>query len=213
MPAARTGPDRPNWALVDALFASGCRFVAGLDEVGRGAWAGPVAVGVAVCSPEARPGLPAGVRDSKLLTPRAREALFGPVSAWCAAFAVGEASPAECDELGMTAAQALAARRALARLGCEPDAIVVDGRHEYTGHRAARAVVGADETCTIVSAASILAKVTRDRTMVGHDAAFPDYGFSRNKGYASKEHRLAVARLGLTPLHRRSFAVRLPAEA
>lgn len=211
MVEASSGPAWPSFALVDELFAAGCRLVAGLDEVGRGAWAGPVAVGVAVCSPEGRQGAPAGVRDSKLLAPRAREAIFGPVSSWCADFALGEASPGECDELGMTAAQALAARRALEQLGCEPDAIVVDGRHEYTGHPAATAVVGADTSCTIVAAASILAKVSRDRTMVGYDATFPGYGFARNKGYASSEHRLAVARLGFTPLHRRSFAVRIGA--
>ena len=202
----------PSFEAVLELFAQGCTWVAGLDEVGRGAWAGPVAVGVAAMTAEAIARTPRGVRDSKLLAEPAREALFEPLVAWCPTFAVGEASAAECDQLGMTAAQALAARRALGQLGVEPDAVLVDGSFEYTGHPAARALVGADASCTIVSAASLLAKVTRDRAMIAHDAHFPGYGFARNKGYASLEHRRAVSRLGLSPLHRRSWSVAVEQE-
>lgn len=209
--ATRRSPE-PTFEVVLDLFARGCTWVAGLDEVGRGAWAGPVAVGVAAVTRDALAGVPSGVRDSKRLTERAREALFGPLAAWCPAYAVGEATAAECDDLGMTAAQALAAGRAFERLGVDPDAVVVDGSHDYTGHPAARPLVGADASCTLVAAASVLAKVTRDRAMVAHDAAFPGYGFARNKGYASFEHRRAVARSGPSPLHRLSWAV-TPLEA
>lgn len=203
----RHGSRAPSFEVVLDLFAQGCTWVAGLDEVGRGAWAGPVAVGVVAVTRDGLAGVPPGVRDSKLLAEAAREALFEPLAAWSPAYAVGEATATECDELGMTAAQALAAARALALLGVEPDAVIVDGSFDYTGHPAARALVGADESCTPVAAASVLAKVTRDRAMIAHDAVFPGYGFARNKGYASLEHRRAVARDGLSPLHRRSWAV------
>ncbi len=205
----RTASRPPSFAVVRALFAEGCQWVAGLDEVGRGAWAGPVAVGVAAVRSEHLRRVPKGVRDSKLLAEAAREALYEPLAGWCPAHAVGEASAQECDELGMTAAQALAARRAFDRLGLALDAVVVDGSFDYTGHPAARPLVDADATCTLVAAASVLAKVTRDRAMIAHDVVFPGYGFVRNKGYASREHRAAVANLGLSPLHRRSWAVRM----
>lgn len=208
VPGRSTAPV-PTFAVVEELFAAGCRWVVGLDEVGRGAWAGPVAVGVVAVSPEAIGTMPVGVRDSKLLAEPVREALFEPLRAWCPAHAVGQASAVECDELGLTAAQALAARRALAGLGVEPDALLVDGSFEYTGHPAARPVVDGDASCAAVAAASVLAKVTRDRQMISHDSAFPGYAFARNKGYASLEHRRAVVRLGLSPLHRQSWSVAL----
>lgn len=208
-PRPRVPAPPPSFDAVWELFAQGCRWVAGLDEVGRGAWAGPVTVVVAAVRPETVAGVPDGVRDSKLLVEAAREALFEPLSSWCPSHAVGEATAEECDELGMTAAQALAARRAFARLCIEPDAVIVDGSHDYTGHPAARPLVDADATCSIVAAASVLAKVTRDRAMVGHDDVYPGYHFARNKGYASPEHRRAVRRLGLSALHRRSWSVAL----
>jgi ribonuclease HII len=195
----------PTFAAERALFAEGARRVAGLDEVGRGAWAGPVCVGVVVITPGDLRGVPQGVRDSKLLVEAARERLYAPLAAWCPAWAVGEATSEECDALGMTRAQALAAARALAKIGEEPDAIIVDGLWDYTGHPAARPAVGADRTSLVVAAASVLAKVTRDRMMIGHAAGFPGYRFERNKGYATPEHRRAVAELGMTPLHRRRW--------
>lgn len=202
----RAGPI-PTWKLVKQLFAEGHPRVAGLDEVGRGAWAGPVAVGIVVVRPQRTRGAPRGVRDSKLLPEPMREALFGPLSAWCEEYAIGEASAEECDALGMTAAQALAARRALDALPEDPGCIVIDGKWDYTGHPGARAVIDADATCFPVAAASVLAKVTRDRQMIGHAERFPQYGFERNKGYASAEHRRAVAAHGMTELHRRRWAV------
>jgi ribonuclease HII len=204
---ARVATALPDWSLVEELFAAGYRRVGGIDEVGRGAWAGPVAVGVVVVEAGCAAAAPAGVRDSKLLVESARERLYDPLAAWCPAYAVGEASPRECDELGMTAAQRLAARRALRRLALRPDVLVVDGKWDYTGDERARAVIGADATCFPVAAASVLAKVSRDRKMVGHALRYPAYAFERNKGYASAEHRAAVARHGLTALHRLSWSV------
>lgn len=197
----------PGWSLVRALFSEGHRRVAGVDEVGRGAWAGPVAVGVVVVEEGCMRSAPRGVRDSKLLAEAARERLFPRLAAWCPAYAVGEASPEECDALGMTAAQRLAATRALAQLAQPPDVLVIDGKWDYTGFPGARAVVDADATCFPVAAASVLAKVLRDRVMIEHATAYPAYRFERNKGYASLEHRQAVATHGMTALHRRSWSV------
>ncbi len=204
---ARSAAPDPGWSLVLELFAEGHALVAGLDEVGRGAWAGPVVVGVVVVDDACVLTAPAGVRDSKLLSPPSREALFAPLARWCRASGIGEATAQECDALGMTAAQRLAARRALAALAEAPDALVVDGKWEYTGIAGARAVVGADRTCYPVAAASVLAKVTRDRQMVALAAQHPGYGFERHKGYVAPEHRHAVATLGMTTLHRRSWSV------
>lgn len=197
----------PTFDAERALLLDGCELVAGVDEVGRGAWAGPVSVGVAVVTAAAMSGFPEGVRDSKQLSARARDALAGPLSRACHAYAVGHASNAECDALGMTAAQRLATARALAQLDELPDALIVDGRHEYTGVAGACAIVGADTSSCVVAAASVLAKVTRDRLMVGYAPDHPGYGFEANKGYASIGHRRAVALLGLTDLHRRSWSV------
>ena len=200
-------PARPSFELEIELWASGHGLVAGLDEVGRGAWAGPVSVGVAVVDRGVLEAFPSGVRDSKQLTARAREALMEPLVATCRSYGVGHASNLECDALGMTAAQALAASRALASLEEPPDTLIVDGNHEFTGFPGARTLVGADSRSLVVAAASVLAKVTRDRLMIEHSNAYPGYGFERHKGYPSPAHRDAVALLGLSPLHRRSWSV------
>lgn len=179
--------------------------MAGVDEVGRGAWAGPVSVGVALLDRRALEELPEGLRDSKQLSPLAREQIFPALAACCLEHAIGHASAAECDALGMTAAQRLAAARALESLEIAPDAVVVDGLHDFTGHPSAVTLPHADERVLSVAAASVLAKVSRDRLLVEAASEHPGYGFERNKGYPSLEHRLAVARLGMTPIHRRSW--------
>ncbi len=197
----------PTFAVERSLLLAGHERVAGVDEVGRGAWAGPLSVGIAVVTLACLGEFPGAVRDSKALSPRAREALMGPLSRACAAFAIGHARNAECDALGLTAAQRRAASRALAQLDELPDALIIDGRDEFTSAPGARALVGADATSFVVAAASVLAKVTRDRLMVGYAPDYPGYGFEANKGYASIGHRRAVAALGLTDLHRQSWSV------
>jgi len=189
-----------------------------MDEVGRGAWAGPVSVGVAVLAGSSgRP--PRGLRDSKLVPEDEREELFGPVAAWCAAWAVGHAEAAECDRLGMTGALRLAARRALDALpgGLRPDAVVLDGPFDYLsppGDRGTpaeldpvvRTVVDGDARCASVAAASVLAKVTRDRIMRAVADSYPPFDFHRNKGYPSPDHRMALRGYGLSAIHRRSWS-------
>ena len=188
------------------LFATGAIVVAGVDEVGRGAWAGPLTVGVALVSLANLRRLPEGVRDSKLLSAQQRERLFPFLAESLLGYAVGHASAEECDELGMTAAQRLASVRAFDAVGRESDAVVVDGKFEFTGHPRARCVVGADRISVVVAAASVLAKVTRDRLMVDASPSYPAYRFESNKGYPSPDHVAALAAGGLSPIHRRSWS-------
>jgi ribonuclease HII len=190
----------------ERLFAQGARSVAGVDEVGRGAWAGPVSVGVAVITPESLRRLPVGVADSKMLSPLQRERLFAPLAEAVFAYAVGHASPQECDALGMTRAQRLATSRAFEMLPVVVDAVIVDGRTDFSGRSDARLIVGADRLCVSVAAASVLAKVTRDRIMSAYEGEFPDFDFEHNKGYPSPSHLSALASHGLTSLHRRSWS-------
>ncbi len=185
-----------------ALWAEGHQVVVGVDEVGRGAWAGPISVGAAVLPTDRRVYR---VRDSKMLTEPARERLFDRIASWCVAWSVGHASQAECDTLGMSAAQKLAARRALDALGLKPDVVLVDGSWDFVGARDTRRIVKGDVTCLSIAAASILAKVTRDRIMRGEAEHFPQYAFDDNKGYPCPRHKAALQAWGPTSIHRRSW--------
>ncbi len=184
-----------------------------MDEVGRGAWAGPVTVGIAVVTGESSRRVPRGVRDSKQLTWAEREALYEPLKRSLAAFAVGHASNEECDELGMTAAQRLAARRAFAMLEVEPDVVLLDGRFDFLSDKDAgasafppvRTIVRGDGSAKSIASASVLAKVTRDRLMAAESAHYPWYGFEQNRGYPTPLHKMALATWGCTPFHRRSW--------
>jgi ribonuclease HII len=201
-PAKR--PSGPTDVVERELIAAGARVVAGVDEVGRGAWAGPVVVGAAV-SAAAPP--PAGLTDSKLLTAPRREALVPELEAWATAYAFGAASPEEIDELGMTAALRLAAVRALEALPVRPDAVVLDGSHDFLGEPwTVRTVVKGDQACIGVAAASVLAKVYRDGLMAELGTGHPAFAFCDNAGYPSPTHRKALEELGPTPFHRMSWA-------
>ena len=236
--AARVVPVRPGLSHERSLWGAGHRLVAGVDEVGRGAWAGPLSVGVAVLCESPR-RIPKGLRDSKQLTEDVREAIFERVAAWCAGWAVGHAGPEECDRLGMTAALRLATRRALAQLPADlvPDAVVLDGTFDFVSPPPApqlfdadgvvepdavcdpptetapgawappvETVVGGDARCASVAAASVLAKVTRDRLMRATADCYPAFDFERNKGYPSPAHQRALCGYGLSAVHRRSWA-------
>lgn len=202
------------------LLQAGARHVAGIDEVGRGALAGPVSVGVVVVSPTVGDA-PIGLTDSKLITAKVRQALVPQIHTWCVASAVGHASAAEIDEVGIIAALRLAALRALAALPVAPDAVILDGSHDWLTRadelfapEEAQVVptvhvrVKADQTCASVSAASVVAKVERDAIMCELDETVPAYGFAGHKGYGAREHLEAIARLGPTEHHRVSW--RLP---
>ncbi|HAP78405.1 MAG TPA: ribonuclease HII [Acidimicrobiaceae bacterium] len=197
----------PTRRIEKELWADGHQVVVGIDEVGRGAWAGPLTVGAAVLPTDKRV---LGVRDSKVLTEAAREQLFERVAGWCLAWGVGSASQVECDELGMADAQRLAARRAIEAVraqGVQPDAAVVDGKWNFVGDTVAHVEmrVKADRDCLSVAAASILAKVTRDREMRDHAVHYPHWSFDTNKGYPCPVHKTALQGYGPSAIHRRTW--------
>jgi ribonuclease HII len=197
-PSLRRGS--PGLAVERQLWDAGTVVVVGVDEVGRGAWAGPLSVGAAVVPRDRRVYK---IRDSKLLNEPEREALFDRVSEWCQAWGVGHASPVECDELGMSEAQRLAARRALEALGVDADHILVDGNWDFVG--GAQRIVRGDRTSLSIASASILAKVTRDRMMREVADQYPAYNFEANKGYPCPIHKAALQALGPSAIHRRSW--------
>ncbi len=180
----------------------GFRRIAGTDEVGRGCLAGPVVAAVVVLDPSRH--IP-GLADSKLLTPAARERLFDVIAARADAWAVGSASPAEIDEINIHRASLEAMRRAVLALQPAADLVLVDAFRIPNLPVPQRAVVHGDRRCAAIAAASIMAKVTRDREMCVLHASDPRYGFDKHKGYATAEHLAAVARHGYSILHRRSF--------
>ena len=181
--------------------------MAGLDEAGRGAWAGPVCA-AAVILPLDQPDLPnllSGVRDSKQLSPARRETLLPLILEVVEAVGVGWATPTEVDEVGIVPATRQAMARAVDRLDGRVDALLVDYVRLPEINLPQRALPKADVHCLSVAAASIVAKVTRDRLMVALDGDFPGYGFARHKGYGTPQHREALARLGPSPIHRMSW--------
>lgn len=194
----------PTRQIERELWAAGHEIVVGIDEVGRGAWAGPLMVGAAILPREKRVN---GVRDSKMLTENNREFLFDRIAAWCDAWAVGGASQEECDELGMAAAQKLAAHRAIDALGVRPDAAVVDGKWNFVSPhvRHVEMRVKADRYCLSVAAASVLAKVTRDRLMRAAAEHYPQWSFDTNKGYPCPQHKAALQGYGPSAIHRRTW--------
>ena len=176
--------------------------VCGIDEVGRGPWAGPVVAAAVILDPLA---IPDGLDDSKRLTPARREALLAELEA-CAFIGVGQASVAEITTMNILQASFLAMRRAVAHLPRRPALALVDGHMLPPGLPCrTRAIVGGDGLAVSIAAASIVAKVTRDRMMVALAQQFPGYGWETNMGYGTREHAGGLSRLGVTPHHRRSF--------
>lgn len=198
----------PTLQLERALLAAGYRAIAGVDEVGRGSWAGPV-VAAAVVLPLNRPralwGL-AGVRDSKQLSPLQREEAFGAILAATRAVGIGWATHRVIDRDGMAAANRRAMEQAVRHLMVAPDALLIDHFTLAGCPLAQIGVTRGDSRSLSIAAASIVAKVFRDRWMERCDARFPGYGFGRHKGYGTAGHRRAIDDLGPSPIHRLSFA-------
>ncbi|MDQ2725081.1 MAG: ribonuclease HII [Actinomycetota bacterium] len=185
----------PGLRLEREGWAAGHEIVVGVDEVGRGSWAGPLTVGAAVVPRDRRVY---GVRDSKMLRETERERLFERIARWCT-WAVGSATQVECDELR------LAARRAMDGLGVIPDQVLVDGNWDFVGLGCSRMVIRGDSTSLSIATASILAKVSRDRVMRAEAEHYPGFEFDRNKGYPGPRHRMALHAYGPTAIHRRSW--------
>jgi len=198
----------PSFEIEMALRAQGHSFVAGLDEAGRGAWAGPV-VAAAVILPLGRSGLECvlvGVRDSKQLSHHARATLFEVICQTALGVGVGVSAPAVVDREGVVPATRRAMGKALARLSPQPECLILDYVRLAAVSLPQVALPKADAISFSVAAASIIAKVSRDRLMGLLDQRYPGYGFARHKGYGTPMHRAALAALGPSPIHRLSFA-------
>ncbi|WP_256838655.1 ribonuclease HII [Ornithinimicrobium faecis] len=221
----RTAPrsTRPSLRLERALLREGHSVLVGMDEVGRGALAGPVSVGVVAIDATIR-SAPQGVKDSKLLSQQVRERLAPRIRAWALDWGVGHAWPEEIDAIGIMSALRLAGQRALAQLEVSPDLVVLDGNHDWLTDPArdgllaladpaappqvpVRTLIKADLTCSSVAAASVLAKVTRDDHMIAIAPEHPAYSWQLNKGYAAPEHQEALRTLGPCAHHRRSWNI------
>jgi ribonuclease HII len=188
--------------IENALRRLGFHRIAGVDEVGRGCLAGPVMAGAVVLDPTRH--IP-GLRDSKQLLPAQRERLFPQITARCGGWAVAAVEADEIDRINIHRASLEAMRRAVLRLNPLPDLLLVDAFRIPDLLIPQCGVIHGDARCSAIAAASIVAKVIRDRHMVALHAADPRYGFDRHKGYATPEHLAAVAQYGYSALHRRSF--------
>lgn len=179
------------------------QLIAGVDEVGRGPLAGPVVAAAVILDP-VRPIQ--GLADSKQLTRMQRETLFKVIQQNCIAWAIGRAEVEEIDTVNILQASLFAMQRAVEALSVKPKHVLVDGNRCPTLCYSVEAIVKGDQTIAAISAASIIAKVIRDHEMVCYESQYPGYGFAAHKGYGTKQHLLALQKLGITPLHRRSFS-------
>jgi ribonuclease HII len=204
----------PSLSLEQTLFDSGAKYVLGVDEVGRGAVAGPVAVGVVAINIEklAEPW-PAKLRDSKLLSEKAREEIFEPTANWASNWAVGMATAQEIDDYGIVWSLEVSAKRAVDQLNLDLSGAIaiLDGTHNWLARApfAVHVQAKADRDCASVAAASVLAKVTRDRLMIEMAESLPVYGLQGHKGYASAGHMAAIREFGPSVEHRKSWLTRI----
>ncbi|GAA6209300.1 ribonuclease HII [Cognatishimia sp. WU-CL00825] len=192
----------PNYDLETAALTQGATMVAGVDEVGRGPLAGPVMAAAVVLDPD---NIPAGLNDSKKLTAKRRDALYDQILEM-AQVGVGSASVEEIDEINILRASHLAMLRAVGNLPTVPDFLLIDGNMIPRDlNVSAEAIVKGDAKSVSISAASIVAKVRRDCLMMALSQQYPGYGWEKNQGYPTQQHRDSIHRLGITPHHRRSF--------
>lgn len=196
------------------LASTGARYIAGMDEVGRGALAGPVTVGIVIVDAQNRQELP-GLRDSKLLSPARRVSLVPMIEGWALARGIGSATAVEIDRHGILQALRLAGERAFESLGMTPHMLILDGKHDWSASSKISCPVltktSADRLCASVAAASVLAKVYRDEYMQKIDTDHPEYGWSQNKGYGTAAHREAIDQYGPSGYHRKTWRISSPA--
>jgi ribonuclease HII len=184
------------------LHQLGYRFIAGVDEVGRGAWAGPVVAAAVILNLDQ---IPEGIDDSKLLSPRRREELFSAIGNTARALSIGIVDAWEIDRTNILRATERAMTQAIEGLRVRPDFLLIDAVELLDVEVPQRALIRGDQLSVSIAAASIIAKVTRDRLMREYDRLYPGYGFAHHVGYGTRAHREALMRLGPCPIHRRSF--------
>jgi len=202
-------PDRPDLSFENKLWREGLCFVAGVDEAGRGALAGPVAAGAVVlpCNVPDLTSLLEGVNDSKVMTPKDREEKASVIKEFAFAWGVGFASSVEIDRIGILPATCLAVSRALSELNLDLEHVLVDYLRLPDLDVPQTPLVKGDARCLSIAAASILAKTARDAVLVEMDDAYPGYHFASNKGYGTQAHRQAIAKIGPCGQHRRTFSL------
>ena len=194
----------PTLRLEQKLWKLGYFYIAGLDEVGRGSFAGPVVVGAVVFPQDIV--LPDGIADSKLLKPKLREKLESRIKNQALAWSLAEVSVAIINKVGIGKATQMAFRKALRQCSVQADYILVDAFYiKHLNRKRQKAVADGDKICASIAAASIIAKVHRDRLMKKLHRKYPKYGLARNKGYGTKAHQEAIRKYGLTRVHRKSF--------
>ncbi len=196
----------PTWAEENRLLQEGHRFVAGIDEVGRGPLAGPVMAAAVILDPTLPTDWYEDLNDSKALSTAQRERLAPLIVEAAVASGIGSASPAEIDTLGIVPATRAAMARAVACLSVRPDYLLIDAVPLAEPGIPFRAIIHGDALCRSIAAASIVAKVARDQHMLHEDVIYPGYGFAKHKGYGTPEHLERLAQMGPCPIHRRSFA-------
>jgi len=184
------------------LHQLGYRFIAGVDEVGRGAWAGPVVAAAVILNLDQ---IPEGIDDSKRLSPRRREELFSAIGNTARALSIGIVDAWEIDRTNILRATERAMTQAIEGLRVRPDFLLIDAVELLDVEVPQRALIRGDQLSVSIAAASIIAKVTRDRLMREYDRLYPGYGFAHHVGYGTRAHREALMRLGPCPIHRRSF--------
>jgi ribonuclease HII len=199
-------PSKPDLRFEKELWGEGFHVIAGLDEAGRGAWAGPVYAGVVVLPKDERIcELLSGVRDSKQMSPKERARWEGCIKSASIAWAVGSASEREIDEKGIMEATCLAMQRALDQLVYPPDHLLIDYISLHDCKCPQLSLPKGDCQSLSIAAASVLAKTARDAFMVSLDAGYPGYSFARHKGYGTRQHQAALKTLGVLPIHRKTF--------
>lgn len=192
---------QPNFSFERSAFKLGHTFVCGIDEAGRGPWAGPVVAAAVILD---RKAIPRGLNDSKKLDPQTREDLYHPICS-SSEFGIGIVDAATIDEINILQATYLAMQRAVAALKNIPHLALVDGNRAPKFACSVQTIIGGDAKSLSIAAASILAKVTRDRMMIELDKEFPDYGFAAHKGYGTPHHAATLTKFGPVSIHRKSF--------
>jgi ribonuclease HII len=203
-------PKFPDLTIEQSLWQNGLVKLAGIDEAGRGAWAGPVSAGVVILPPElSLLETLHGVRDSKLMTPLQRETWAPRIQLNCLAWGVGFASASEIDEIGILPATRLAVLRALQNLSISPEHLITDYLKLPDIPIPQTPLIKGDRRCLSIAAASVLAKTRRDALMRQLEYDYPAYGFARHKGYGTRQHQAAIHRFGLCAVHRKSFDIHI----